>query len=195
VTGQPGALAMRQESVRRLFFALWPDDATRARLADAVREFVPAGAGRLQRPDQWHVTLEFLGDVPEPRLQGVLDSGAAAAAGAAAFKLEFDLVEHWKRPQVLCLAASSTPGPLAALVSSLTAQLRMRGFTPESRPFKPHVTLARRILRSPPSATGEPLRRPLQWPVRAFVLVQSVTDPEGARYVELASWPVDRLGL
>ena len=125
----------------------------------------------------------------------MLDAGAAAASGAAAFELEFDLVEHWKRPQVLCLAASSTPGPLAALVQSLRSELLLRGFTPEARPFRPHVTLARRVVRAPPSAAGQPLQRPLRWPAHAFALVQSVTDPEGARYVELACWPMDSPGL
>jgi len=154
-----------------------------------MRELLPPGAGRPQRPDQLHLTLEFLGDIPESRLQDVLDSGAAAASGAAAFELEFDLVEHWKRPQVLCLAASSTPGPLAALVSSLKAELRTRGFAPEARPFRPHVTLARRVVRAPSSAVGQLPHGPLRWPARAFALVQSVTGPEGARYVELACWP------
>ncbi|MCJ7451487.1 MAG: RNA 2',3'-cyclic phosphodiesterase [Steroidobacteraceae bacterium] len=189
MTREAGALAMRQESVRRLFFAIWPDDATRARLAEAVREFVPAGTGRPQRPDQWHVTLEFLGDVPEPRLQGVLDSAATAAREAFACELEFDRLQHWKRPQVLCLAAGLTPGPLAALVQLLRAQLRMRGFAPESRPFKPHVTLARRVRQAPPPADGEMSAWSLHWPVSAFALVQSVTGPEGARYIEVACWP------
>ncbi len=176
---------------RRLFFASWPDDAARHRLAAAVRQFVPAGAGRPQRPDQWHLTLEFLGDVPESRLQDVLDTAAAAAAGALGCELEFDQLQHWKRPQVLCLAASLTPDPLAALVLSLRSELLLRGFTPEARPFSPHVTLARRILQSLPPEAGERLVQPLHWPVRAFALVQSVTGPEGARYVELASWPTD----
>jgi RNA 2',3'-cyclic 3'-phosphodiesterase len=189
VNGDLSGSSVRQGSARRLFFALWPDDGVRARLAAAARELLPAGAGRPQRPDQLHLTLEFLGDVPESRLQDVLDAGTAAAAGAAAFELDFDLVEHWKRPQVLCLAASSTPGPLAALVQSLRSELLARGFAPEARPFRPHVTLARRVVRAQPSAAGQPLQRPLRWPARAFALVQSVTEPKGARYVELACWP------
>lgn len=193
MSGAPGWSSTRQGSARRLFFALWPDDGVRARLAVLMRELLPPGAGRPQRPDQLHLTLEFLGDIPESRLQDVLDSGAAAASGAAAFELEFDLVEHWKRPQVLCLAASSTPGPLAALAQSLRSELLLRGFTPEARPFRPHATLARRVLRAP-SAAGKPLQRPLRWPAHAFVLVQSVTGPEGVRYVELARWPMDSPG-
>ena len=90
---------------------------------------------------------------------------------------------------VLCLAASSTPGPLAALVQSLRSELLLRGFTLEARPFRPHVTLARRVVRAQLSAAGQPLQRPLRWRAHAFALVQSVTEREGARYVELASWP------
>lgn len=194
MSGTRGGSSVRQGSARRLFFALWPDDGVRARLAALVSELLAAGVGRPQRPDQLHLTLEFLGDVPESRLQDVVDAGVAAAADATAFELEFDLIEHWKRPQVLCLAASSTPGPLAALVQALRSGLLSRGFTLQARPFKPHVTLARRVLRAPPSAAGQPLEPPLRWPASAFALVQSATDPEGARYVELASWPADSRG-
>jgi 2'-5' RNA ligase len=185
VTGTADTPPIRQESSRRLFFALWPDDGARARLAAAVREFVPAGAGRPQRPDQWHVTLEFLGDVPVHRLQGLLDAAATAAGDGFSCELKFDQLQHWKRPQVLCLAASSTPAPLAALVQLLRAELQVRGFTPEARPFRPHVTLARKIRQGPPSTHVEPF----QWPVQAFSLVQSLTGPEGSRYTDLASWP------
>ena len=176
---------MRPESTRRLFFALWPNDSARTRLAAAVREFVPGGAGRPQRPDQWHVTLEFLGDVPEAGLPGVLDAAATAATEAFACELEFEALRHWKRPQVLCLVASATPGPLAALVHSLRSELKLRGFRPDPRPFRPHVTIARKVRQEPPSARVEPF----PWPVRAFSLVQSIGSPEGSRYVDLASWP------
>jgi RNA 2',3'-cyclic 3'-phosphodiesterase len=174
-----------REPARRLFFALWPDDAARTCLADAVRDLVPQGTGRPQRPDQWHVTLEFLGDIPESRLPAVLEAAAAASGGALACELEFDRLEHWQRPEVLCLAARSIPEPLAALVQSLRSELRLRGFTPEARPFKAHVTLARRVARPPPPARVEPLR----WPVRGLSLVQSLADRSGSRYVQIAAWP------
>ncbi len=174
-----------QEPARRLFFAIWPDEAAQARLAAAVREFVPPGAGRPQRPDQWHVTLEFLGEVPESRLPVVLDAGAAASGGARACELALDQLEYWKRPQVLCLVAGSIPEALAALVQSLRSELQLRGFTPETRPFRAHVTLARKLRQAPPLGGVERVR----WPVRRFSLVQSVTEPSGSRYLELAAWP------
>ena len=184
MTATSGGSSARREPARRLFFALWPDDTARRHLAAAVRDLVPQGAGRPQRPDQWHVTLEFLGDVPESRLPAVLDAGAAASGGASACEVVFDRLEHWTRPQVLCLEAEATPEPLAALVRSLRAELQLRGFTPEARPFRAHVTLARRIVQPPPPAAVEALR----WPVRELSLVQSLTDRSGSRYVELAAW-------
>jgi RNA 2',3'-cyclic 3'-phosphodiesterase len=185
VTGTPGAPSAGRESGRRLFFALWPDDQARLGLAAAVRDLVPQGTGRPQRPDQWHVTLEFLGDVPESRIPVVVDAGAAASAAASNCEIVFDRLEHWKRPEVLCLVAGSIPEPLAALVHALRSELQQRGFTPELRPFKAHVTLARRVPQPPhPGPVA-----PLPWRVRGVSLVQSLTERSGSRYVELAAWP------
>jgi 2'-5' RNA ligase len=180
-----GRSSAGDEPARRLFFALWPDDAARRGLAEAVRDIVPRGAGRPQRPDQWHVTLEFLGDVPESRLPAALDAGAVASAVASVCEVELDRLEHWKRPQVLCLAAGSIPQPLAALVEALRSELRLRGFTPEARPFKAHVTLARRVVQPPAEVPVAPLR----WPVQGLALVQSLTERAGSRYVQIAAWP------
>jgi 2'-5' RNA ligase len=185
VTGTPGAPHTALEPARRLFFALWPDDTARLGLAAAVRDLVPQGTGRPQRPDQWHVTLEFLGDVPESRLPIVIDAGAAASAVASPCEIVFDRLEHWKRPQVLCLVAGSIPEPLAALVHALRSELQQRRFTPELRPFRAHVTLARRVLQAP---TQGPVA-PLHWRVGGVSLVQSLTDRSRSRYVELAAWP------
>ncbi len=147
---------------------------------------MPRGSGRAQRPDQWHVTRESRGDVPESRLPVAVDAGSPAASAAATpCEIAFDRLEYWKRPQVLCLVAGSIPEPLKALVHALRSELQLRGFTPELRPFRAHVTLARRVLQAPPPG---PLA-PLLWPVRGVSLVQSLTDRSGSRYVELAAWP------
>jgi 2'-5' RNA ligase len=172
-------------AARRLFFACWPDDSARQAIAETVRRHAPAGS-RAQRPDQWHVTLEFLGDVPEPRLAEALDAGAAAGAAGGPSDITFDRIEYWKRPEVLCLAATEVPQLLARLVDTLRAELKRRDFVAETRPFRAHVTLARKVARPSPSAEIEPLR----WPVRDVCLVQSLTERDGSRYVELARWPV-----
>lgn len=174
--------APRPERTHRLFFALWPSDDLRRSLAPRIRALQPVGVGRPQRPDQWHLTLEFLGPVPVSRLAAVHD--AAAQVRVAPCELHLDAIEHWRRPEVLCLVARELPVPLEALVQQLRTELAARGFDPETRPFRAHLTLARKV-REPvePGPT-----EPVTWPVQGFSLVESVTDRSGSVYTPLASW-------
>jgi 2'-5' RNA ligase len=170
----------------RLFFALWPEPGTLAASLERLRALTHGSEGRPQRPDQLHLTLEFLGDVPEGRLAAVLEAGADASGNLQPFEVVLDRLEHWRRPQVLCLTAEVTPQPLAALVQSLRAGLAARSFHTEQRPFKAHLTLARKVRRPPADAVVEPLA----WPAHEFSLVESTTDPAGSRYERLATWPI-----
>ena len=166
----------------RLFFALWPDEPLRVTLAGLIATLTSGFDGRWQRPDQWHVTLEFLGDVPPQRLASL--HAAAGQVRLRPLSIAFDRVEHWRKPQVLCLAASSVPDELAHAVNELRAALLREGFSPEQRPFRPHVTLARKV-RSAESTTFD---QPIVWRADRFALVRSVTAPAGSRYEPLGWW-------
>jgi 2'-5' RNA ligase len=98
----------------------------------------------------------------------------------------FDAIEYWRRPQVLCLTARETPGALSALVQSLREQLQARGFEPERREYRAHLTVARKVPRPP----GELPLDPLCWPVGGVALVESITARAGARYEPRATWPL-----
>jgi 2'-5' RNA ligase len=174
------------EGSRRLFFALWPDPETLARSADSVRRWAPQGAGRPQRPEQLHLTLEFLGNVPESSLGAIQAAGQDAARASEPFSIVLDRLEHWRRPQVLCLTASNLPEPLLALVAALRAGLEVRGFKPEQRPFKAHLTLARQVRRA---ALVVPVES-LLWPARELSLVESQTGRAGSHYERIATWPL-----
>lgn len=166
----------------RLFFALWPDEPLRRTLATLIAGQMAPVDGRLQRPDQWHVTLEFLGEVPrerQPRLRA-----AADRVSRSPVTIEFDRVEHWRKPQVVCLVASRVPTGLEALVTQLRVALTAEGFATDVRPFRPHVTLARRVR----SATDSLLDPPFLWRADGFALVRSVTDAAGSRYEPLCWW-------
>ena len=173
-----------EEPVRRLFFALWPGDELREAIGPRLRALQPRGHGRPQAPGQWHVTLEFLGSVPEARLPAVRE--AAAAVRVAPFELAFDAVEFWRRPQVLCLVARALPPALEALVAQLRSGLAARGFRPEQRSYTAHLTLARKVTRPGPVGPCEPL----SWPASEFALVESVSERPGSRYVPVERWPL-----
>ena len=181
--------ASRPERQHRLFFALWPPDELRSALAPRIRALQPAGVGRPQRPDQWHVTLEFLGSVPASRVAAVRDAAAQVRGGPC--EIAFDAVEFWRRPEVLTLVARVLPPPLDDLVTQLRAALAARGFEPESRPFRAHMTLARKVTHPVTPVVFEPLH----WPATDFALVESITDRSGSVYTPLASWNLQYVGV
>ncbi len=183
MTGQDAPEPAR-EATRRLFFALWPDAAVRASLQSRLAPLCAPDWGRVTGSGQWHVTLEFLGAVPESRLGSLL--AIAGQARGAPFEVVFDRVEYWPRPRVLCLVASESPRTLAELSNELRRALGEHGFRVDRRAFRPHLTLARKA-RQPRRL---PLIEPVLWPARKFALVQSVTDPGGARYRPLQAWPL-----
>jgi 2'-5' RNA ligase len=167
----------------RLFFAFWPDAAIRHELERRLPAFLAdASDGRPQRPDQWHVTLEFLGAVDAKRQPRAW--AAADRVTVTPVEIEFDVLEHWRKPQVYSLVASRTPSPLAHMVDTLRAALAVEGFEPETRPYRPHVTLARKVRRARDGA----LQPPLLWRADRFTLVRSVTGPPGSRYEPLRWW-------
>lgn len=125
-----------------------------------------------------------MGSVPGERLSAVRDT--AAEVRAECFDLVLDALEYWRRPQVLCMVACEVPPALASLVQSLRAGLAARGFDTERRPYRPHLTLARKVARPPDHATAEPVR----WPATDFVLVESFTGRSGSVYRPLAAWPL-----
>jgi 2'-5' RNA ligase len=166
----------------RLFFALWPAPELTAALAARLPVLLHGTDGRPQRQDQWHVTLEFLGSVPAERHAAL--RAAASRVRAQPVEIVFDQLEHWRKPGVLCLAAARTSAGVGELVVGLRAALRMEGFEPEAREFRPHVTLARKVRR----AEAGRVDPPIVWTADRFALVRSVSDPAGSRYEPLHWW-------
>jgi len=188
MTGPAQGEAPRAERQHRLFFAVWPSNDLRSALEPRIRALQPAGVGRPQRPDQWHVTLEFLGSVPASRVAAAREAAAQVRAGPC--EVVFDAVELWRRPEVLTLIARELPPPLGSLVDQLRAALAARGFEPESRPFRAHMTLARKVAHPVTLEAFEPLR----WPVADFALVESITDRAGSVYTPLDRWNLQSCG-
>ena len=157
---------MKNDKSRRLFFALWPDDRTRQALFHWQTHNLPAGV-RWQHRADLHMTLHFLGQVDPVRLAALRDLGAAAAGEY--FVVVLDEIGHWPGPQILWAAPSSMPGELLQLHARLATGLKALDLQVETRTFRPHVTLARKVRHEP--AAG-PLAA-LSWPVTELALVES----------------------
>jgi 2'-5' RNA ligase len=155
-----------------------------------------------------HVTLAFLGYRPEKEIASIAAAVGAAAAPVRAPRLApAEVVARpRKRPRVFALDLHDEGDACAALqqvVSDALAAARL--YTPEKRPFRPHVTLARvkrdRRARSPgapaPAATPTPApdapRLPSDPPPLApfaaaqVTLYRSTLRPQGALYEPLAT--------
>src|SRR5579859_6565187 len=103
-----------REATRRLFFALWPNEALRAAFAHSVHGAAKACGGRPVPADNLHVTLAFLGSVPQRQLSE-LQSIAGQVAQTfpvewVPLHLRFERLEHWKKAQVLCALAGEVAG-------------------------------------------------------------------------------------
>jgi 2'-5' RNA ligase len=169
----------------RLFFALWPDDRVREELAAVVKWLKRSVSAKWVNTEKLHMTLAFLGDVEADRLD-TLKSGAGSLDGSA-FELNLDRVELWRRPGIICLGASSPPDALNSLAADLATNLRSAGFELETRPFRAHLTVARKAKILPPDLK---FSDPVRWSVASFCLVESRIDRQGSHYAILRDWPL-----
>lgn len=167
---------------RRLFFALWPDDPVRQALFHWQTRNLTADV-RWQHRADLHITLHFLGMVDAARIDALRGLGDAVVAER--FTLVLDTIGHWPGPRVLWAAPSSVPDDLRDLHRRLGDGLAGLGMPPETRAYRPHVTLARKVR----DALEAPSMRPLTWTVCEFALVES-RPGDAPRYQLLARWPL-----
>lgn len=164
-------------SEHRLFFAFWPDAATRAAIEAARAGLFPL-SGRPVEPGNLHVTVAFLGNVDGARLERL----RSLAGPVAAFTIAFDRLELWRKPKVLT-ATSGQPAPrAAAIVDALWQRLDRLGFARDPRPFVPHITLARDVRSVRPGLRWSTVA----WTVDRVQLVESRRDATGVRYDPIA---------
>lgn len=167
----------------RLFYALWPDDETRAALA-AAASCLDIRDGRAVRPENLHMTLHFLGEVDE----AVKDKLCIrrGASNVMPFDLEIADTGWWRGARVAWLAPLIVSKDLTDLVAELAGYLRSIGLPTDERSYRPHVTVASKVRRAPRVSGSIDVR----WRVGDFVLVASYTEPPGARYEVLNRWPL-----
>jgi 2'-5' RNA ligase len=170
---------------KRVFFALWPEDTTRSALTAATARLEPQVAARWIRPENLHMTLAFLGDVETERLQGLAQ--AADAVRSHRFAVRLDRIEYWRKPQLICLTPQAPPAVLGQLAADLATRLGDAGFALDKRPYRAHLTLARKAVCPPAYALLDP---PVLWQPTALALVESDRDTQGAHYTVLKSWPL-----
>jgi 2'-5' RNA ligase len=167
--------------MKRLFFALWPDDHSRQQI-DALNQQIDA-PGRKLIADNLHITLVFLGNVDDEVAEAVQQQ--AADLRAKSFTLTFNELDYWRRPRVLCLTCQRQPKAVYELVNKLTEMVSVFPIRLDNRPFRAHITMMRKA-QARPEVEFEPVRINAS----SFVLVQSISTEQGVRYKVLERWPL-----
>jgi 2'-5' RNA ligase len=165
---------------RRVFFALWPSEGAQDELARSVAGALTCAGGRMLPARNLHATLAFLGSVAEERLAelAALARECAAAWEGGALRLEFGRLEHWARVAILVVTGEDAGGRAHALAHALRDACVRGGFAPDLKPFRAHVTVARKVTR----ASAEQPLPALAWRFTSFALIESETRPGGSLY-------------
>jgi RNA 2',3'-cyclic 3'-phosphodiesterase len=165
----------------RMFFALWPDAGVRALIADAAAALPSSGAARPVPPENYHLTLAFVGEVPSSGVAVLQQTGRILRAPACTISL--DAYEHWWESRVVVAVARETPTALTLLSTRLRAALQDCRAEP---PLRAHVTLARKVAQAPVLQAMSAI----QWRAKAFSLVSSDTHGSHAVYTVVDTWPL-----
>jgi len=176
----------------RLFFALQPNAGQNAALVEQVAPLVSRLEAQRVPAENLHATLCFVGAVSGEKL-ALLKSVAAGIRGWQA-TLRFDTLEFWQKPKVLCATAGDDPAaaPARTLAERLAAAVVDAGFAPDIKPFRAHVTLARKVDagRALECEWPRALAPPLHVHCKRFMLMRSDRGESGSTYSVVDSWPL-----
>jgi RNA 2',3'-cyclic 3'-phosphodiesterase len=185
----------------RLFVALEIPSAVRDNLAALIKELrslEPASSVkkvRWVRSENLHVTLKFIGETAPERLEAI-GTALSTVRSPQPAELRFRGLGYFpneKRARVLWVGIEAPPN-LAAIAGDVDQHLETVGFPRESRPFTPHLTLARleppgiaRVLHA--AVLARMTREFGVLHTREFHLIESQLKPSGAEYTTLRSFP------
>lgn len=147
----------------------------------------PVKQGQPVKFDNIHMTLAFIGDADVAYRECLQQ--AAESVSSNAFKFYLDRQGYFVKPRILWLGSNTLACPhLMALHESLIHILRACAYVPETRPYKPHVTLYRKAM-----PVEKPLLyKPIEWYVDSFYLVESQSRPEGVHYEKLKRYALKK---
>jgi 2'-5' RNA ligase len=189
----------------RLFVAIDLDPEIRERVASYVEGLEKlAAAVRWSRPDAWHITLKFIGEVNQEMVARIKEQLGRISAAPARIRLGGTGFFPTPRSARVFWAGVEGNSNLLHLAEAVERTLGAIGIAFEERAFTPHLTLARSGSGSSGGAKkggGKNKFAELQerlskmaepdfgtMTAREFLLYQSKTSPKGAEYTKLARY-------
>jgi 2'-5' RNA ligase len=175
-------------SSARLFVALEPPAAARTALARwGGRACAADPALRAVGEAALHLTVHFLGERPQTDVEALRAAVAQAPPTAIPLAGAGALWLAPRRPHVLTAALDDVTGALEVLHRALGPALEAAtpGWSRETRPLRPHITVARVRRGAHPRLEAVPRPPELSFEATAVVLLQSRLSPAGAVYEPL----------
>ncbi len=185
----------------RCFLAISLSESVKKRLQALQQELAKTGADvRWVRPEGIHLTLKFLGNVPEEKIEPIAKAAQEVVAKFGPLRLRvkgLGAFPSGRKPRVIWAGLEGDLKPLLRLQKELEDSLAKLGFEPESRPFVPHLTLGRvksgrkmdklrQVLAEKNDRVGEGWE---EMQIENLVLYQSTLKPSGAVYTPLKIIP------
>ena len=197
---------MPENATKRLFVAIFPPAHIVTSLHAAVAGLakgIPARAIRWTRPEQVHLTLNFLGAIAVARIPEIGSALEAACHGHRQHNVRvagLGCFPNRSRPQIIWAGLAGDLRPLESLKKAIDAHLPASGCEGGDRPFHPHLTIGRtRELNAAgrrqvaEALAAEQDRDFGEWQVGSIDLMQSVLSPQGAAYGTLQSILLEKL--
>jgi 2'-5' RNA ligase len=180
----PHGMQIKNSSVARVFFALWPEALARNALHTLAMEYQSRCEARAMGADTLHMTLLFLGEIERAYLPQLIQTADKVSAPAFGFILE--RLSFWQHNRIAYASPLVEVPTLDQLVTALQQELTAAGFLFDNHELNPHVTLLRHV-----GHILEPqVIVPIMWWVDSFVLVESVMTDRGVSYQVLQKWPL-----
>jgi 2'-5' RNA ligase len=171
----------------RTFIALPIPDDIKDSLQSAILQLKGKNHGvRWVKSGGLHITLKFLGDIPEDLVNPLSIELDRAARGHPRLKLmlsDCGAFPNVKRPRVIWAGLSGDVGELTGLAASIEKACALCGIPEEKRPFSSHITLGR--LKTPTVVDLGIGSLAGMFSANEVLLYQSELLPSGARYTVL----------
>jgi len=164
---------------------------------EKLRARFPAVSASWSREGKFHLTLKFLGDVPQQRIEALSLAAAQAVENSGAIPIKVGGTGSFPKhgsPRVLWIGIDDSVGRLTQLQDRLENACDPLGFPREERPFHPHLTIAR--VRRPHGAKelAEAHRNlefaPIDVTVEELIVFRSELGRDGSKYTPLSRHPL-----
>ena len=192
-------MASPSDSVR-VFVSVGLSTEARGALIDAVeriRQEVPEGI-QWARPAGMHLTLKFLGNISSINVPSLLECVREVACAHPSFGLKLTrlgMFPNRRKPRVLWAGVGGDLDALSSLQQAGEDAINALGYSPEQRPFRPHITLGRprrsvsdsQLTRIGTVVSSLTPPSPISWRVECVDVMRSELHPSGARYTVLGA--------